>query len=53
MFQFQPTLELGTLSTGEEFGNPQQKFKLVFLGEQGVGKTALITMFMHDSFDST
>ena len=29
------------------------KFKLVFLGEQSVGKTSLITRFMYDSFDST
>ena len=30
-----------------------RKFKLVFLGEQCVGKTSLITRFMYDSFDST
>merc|ERR1712112_389047 len=29
------------------------KFKLVFLGEQSVGKTSLITRFMYDSFDNT
>ncbi|CBY33817.1 unnamed protein product [Oikopleura dioica] len=28
-----------------------KKYKLVFLGEQGVGKTSLITRFMYDSFD--
>ncbi|KAJ8310614.1 hypothetical protein KUTeg_012479 [Tegillarca granosa] len=39
-------------STGE-FGNPLRKFKLVFLGEQSVGKTSLITRFMYDSFDNT
>lgn len=38
---------------GGEFGNPLRKFKLVFLGEQSVGKTSLITRFMYDSFDST
>lgn len=32
---------------------PLRKFKLVFLGEQSVGKTSLITRFMYDSFDST
>ncbi|XP_040298229.1 ras-related protein Rab-41 isoform X3 [Bufo bufo] len=40
-------------STGGEFGNPLRKFKLVFLGEQSVGKTSLITRFMYDSFDNT
>ncbi|KAG9978982.1 ras-domain-containing protein, partial [Aureobasidium melanogenum] len=30
-----------------------KKFKLVFLGEQSVGKTSLITRFMYDSFDNT
>ncbi|XP_041076215.1 ras-related protein Rab-41 isoform X4 [Polyodon spathula] len=38
---------------GGEFGNPLRKFKLVFLGEQSVGKTSLITRFMYDSFDNT
>lgn len=28
------------------------KFKLVFLGDQGVGKTSLLTRFMYDSFDA-
>merc|ERR1712227_252971 len=28
------------------------KFKLVFLGEQAVGKTSLITRFMYDDFNS-
>ncbi|KAG0657313.1 Ras- protein Rab6 [Rhodotorula mucilaginosa] len=28
-------------------------FKLVFLGEQSVGKTSLITRFMYDTFDNT
>uniref|UniRef100_A0AAY4E9A0 Ras-related protein Rab-41 n=1 Tax=Denticeps clupeoides TaxID=299321 RepID=A0AAY4E9A0_9TELE len=36
-----------------QFGNPLRKFKLVFLGEQSVGKTSLITRFMYDSFDNT
>ncbi|KAI1707313.1 ras family domain-containing protein [Ditylenchus destructor] len=38
-----------------DFGNPLKKFKLVFLGEQSVGKIALITRFMFDSddFDDT
>eukprot|EP00914_Ancora_sagittata_P033772 GHVO01068224.1.p1 GENE.GHVO01068224.1~~GHVO01068224.1.p1 ORF type:complete len:209 (+),score=31.34 GHVO01068224.1:117-743(+) len=41
------------MSGGGEFGNPLRKFKLVFLGEQSVGKTSLITRFMYDSFDNT
>uniref|UniRef100_A0A8I5THP5 small monomeric GTPase n=1 Tax=Pongo abelii TaxID=9601 RepID=A0A8I5THP5_PONAB len=41
------------MSTGGDFGNPLRKFKLVFLGEQSVGKTSLITRFMYDSFDNT
>ncbi|XP_063280387.1 ras-related protein Rab-6A-like isoform X2 [Prinia subflava] len=39
--------------SGGDFGNPLRKFKLVFLGEQSVGKTSLITRFMYDSFDNT
>nr|XP_023019466.1 ras-related protein Rab6-like [Leptinotarsa decemlineata] len=30
-----------------------KKYKLVFLGEQSVGKTSLITRFMYDSFDTS
>ncbi|PVU92593.1 hypothetical protein BB561_003732 [Smittium simulii] len=30
-----------------------QKFKLVFLGEQSVGKTAIISRLMYDSFEET
>jgi len=29
-----------------------QKHKLVFLGEQSVGKTSLITRFMYNSYDA-
>eukprot|EP00048_Salpingoeca_helianthica_P022588 m.19184 g.19184 ORF g.19184 m.19184 type:complete len:207 (-) comp7529_c1_seq1:87-707(-) len=36
-----------------DLSNPLRKFKLVFLGEQSVGKTSLITRFMYDSFDNT
>ncbi|KAI8086910.1 P-loop containing nucleoside triphosphate hydrolase protein [Gilbertella persicaria] len=39
--------------TSVEFGSPLRKYKLVFLGEQSVGKTSLITRFMYDTFDST
>ena len=30
---------------------PQQKFKIVFLGDQSVGKTSMILRFTQDSFD--
>jgi len=33
--------------------NPLAKYKLVFLGDQSVGKTSVITRFMYDTFDST
>ena len=32
---------------------PLAKYKLVFLGDQSVGKTSIITRFMYDTFDST
>ncbi|KAG1680293.1 Ras-related protein Rab-6A [Nymphon striatum] len=41
------------MTTAAEFGNPLKKYKLVFLGEQSVGKTSIITRFMYDSFDSS
>ncbi|KAG9289042.1 hypothetical protein G9A89_015591 [Geosiphon pyriformis] len=40
-------------TTPSDFNNPLRKFKLVFLGEQSVGKTSLITRFMYDTFDNT
>ncbi|KAL1933466.1 hypothetical protein VTP01DRAFT_7556 [Rhizomucor pusillus] len=36
-----------------EYSSPLRKYKLVFLGEQSVGKTSLITRFMYDTFDNT
>ncbi|KAI8328825.1 ras family protein [Chlamydoabsidia padenii] len=39
--------------TSPEFSSPLRKYKLVFLGEQSVGKTSLITRFMYDTFDNT
>jgi Ras-related protein Rab-6A len=36
-----------------DYATPMKKFKLVFLGEQSVGKTSLISRFMYDTFDST
>lgn len=32
--------------------NQLNKFKFVFLGEQSVGKTSIITRFMYDTFDN-
>ena len=31
--------------------SPLAKHKLVFLGDQSVGKTSIITRFMYDTFD--
>ena len=31
--------------------DPKAKYKLVFLGDQGVGKTCIINRFVYDSFD--
>ena len=39
------------MSKGNRNAAPLSKFKLVFLGDQGVGKTSIITVFMDDSFD--
>ncbi|ODV63248.1 Rab family GTPase YPT6 [Ascoidea rubescens DSM 1968] len=40
------------LSNTTVSNNILKKYKIVFLGEQGVGKTSLITRFMYDTFDS-
>ncbi|KAJ1889292.1 GTPase Ryh1 [Kickxella alabastrina] len=39
--------------TAQDGTNPLSKYKLVFLGEQSVGKTSIITRFMYDTFDTT
>eukprot|EP00735_Rhodelphis_limneticus_P000205 TRINITY_DN1032_c0_g1::TRINITY_DN1032_c0_g1_i1::g.29891::m.29891 TRINITY_DN1032_c0_g1::TRINITY_DN1032_c0_g1_i1::g.29891 ORF type:complete len:231 (+),score=45.65,sp/O80501/RAH1B_ARATH/77.56/6e-113,Ras/PF00071.17/2.1e-57,Miro/PF08477.8/5e-21,Arf/PF00025.16/7.1e-16,Gtr1_RagA/PF04670.7/1.2e-07,GTP_EFTU/PF00009.22/3.2e-07,SRPRB/PF09439.5/1.2e-05,MMR_HSR1/PF01926.18/2.3e-05,Dynamin_N/PF00350.18/4.6,Dynamin_N/PF00350.18/20,AAA_22/PF13401.1/2.3,AAA_22/PF13401.1/1.7e+02 TRINITY_DN1032_c0_g1_i1:59-694(+) len=40
-------------SQGQSTLSPLAKYKLVFLGDQSVGKTSIITRFMYDKFDNT
>ena len=47
-----PTLHANaTLITAGPNIQALSKYKIVFLGDQGVGKTSIITRFMYDSFD--
>eukprot|EP00894_Picocystis_sp_ML_P004136 jgi/Pico_ML_1/54653/g540.t1 len=48
-------IALGTESMARSGGatSPLAKYKLVFLGDQSVGKTSIITRFMYDKFDNT
>lgn len=42
-----------TPSGTSDKSNILRKYKIVFLGDQSVGKTSLITRFMYDTFDET
>jgi len=46
-FKMADTLEKSTSGV-----SAQMKYKIVFLGDQGVGKTSLILRFTQDSFDT-
>merc|ERR1711907_394343 len=42
-----------TMSAASQHLSPLSKYKLVYLGDQRVGKTSIITRFMYDTFDNT
>lgn len=44
---------LATAAMATSTVTPLAKYKLVFLGDQSVGKTSIITRFMYDKFDTT
>ena len=39
------------INKGGPNATPLSKYKLVFLGDQSVGKTSIINRFMFDTFD--
>lgn len=49
----QPPLQAFQLALCGFLLQPLAKYKLVFLGDQSVGKTSIITRFMYDKFDTT
>lgn len=44
-------MEVGSPEGQIDLCTPLAKYKLVFLGDQGVGKTCIINRFVYDSFD--
>jgi Ras-related protein Rab-6A len=42
---------MSTGNIGGDGGTEKLKFKIVFLGNQSVGKTSMIHRFIYDSFD--
>jgi GTPase SAR1 family protein len=42
-----------TETAGADSNTMHMKYKIVFLGDQSVGKTSLILRFTQDSFDSS
>ncbi|KAM3164608.1 GTP-binding protein YPT6 [Lachancea thermotolerans] len=50
-FKVQSQLTKKLPMSANRAGKSLKKYKIVFLGEQGVGKTSLITRFMYDTFD--
>merc|ERR1712146_703040 len=42
-----------TMSAASQHLSPLSKYKLVYLGDQSVGKTSITTRFMYDTFDNT
>jgi len=51
---FHVTKQSGIMATNTTPSKgPLARYKLVFLGDQSVGKTSIITSFMYDTFDTT
>merc|ERR1712060_703394 len=48
-----PDIAAATTAPPAVPSHPLAKYKLVFLGDQSVGKTSIITRFMYDKFDTT
>lgn len=42
-----------TEGSGKPSSVPVSKYKIIFLGDQSVGKTSIVTRFMYDTFDTT
>jgi hypothetical protein len=52
-FLFEPGWPNSNMSEEKQFISTPAKSKLVFLGDQSVGKTSIITRFMYDRFDTS